>query len=51
MQYVSSHMHVPYQDNKTPLHLASQEGHHDVVQNLLGAGADVNAVESDVSHH
>ena len=31
-----------YQDNTTPLYVASKEGHHDVVKTLLGAGADVN---------
>ena len=39
----------PYQDNTTPLYVASQEGHHDVVQSLLGAGAAVNIARSDVS--
>ena len=29
--------------------MASQEGHHDVVQTLLGAGADINVARSDVS--
>ena len=29
--------------------MASQEGHHDVVQSLLGAGAEVNIARSDVS--
>ena len=38
-----------YQDNKTSLYVASQEGHHDVVQTLVGAGADVNIARSDVS--
>ena len=38
-----------YQDNVTPLHVASQEGHHDVVQILLKAGAEVNAATFDVS--
>ena len=40
---------TPYQENATPLYVASQEGHHDVVQTLVGAGADVNMAESDVS--
>ena len=38
-----------YQDNTTPLFMASQNGHHDVVQSLLGAGAEVNIATSDVS--
>ena len=38
-----------YQDNATPLFVASQIGHHFVVQTLLGAGADVNIARS-VSH-
>ena len=38
-----------YQDNATPLYVASQEGHHGVVQSLLGAGAEVNIATSDVS--
>ena len=29
--------------------MASEKGHHDVVQTLLGAGADVNIATSDVS--
>ena len=33
---------TPYQNNATPLYVASQNGHHDVVQTLVGAGADVN---------
>ena len=40
---------IPYQDYATPLYVASQNGHHDVVQSLLGAGADVNIATSDVS--
>ena len=39
-----------YQDNATPLYVASEKGHHDVVQTLLGAGADVNMARSVVSH-
>ena len=39
-----------YQDNSTPLFMASQYGHHIVVQTLLGAGADVNIAKSVVSH-
>ena len=31
-----------YQNNATPLFVASEKGHHDVVQSLLAAGADVN---------
>ena len=29
--------------------MASQNGHHDIVQSLLGAGAEVNIARSDVS--
>ena len=38
-----------YQNNITPLFIASQNGYDDVVQSLLGAGAEVNIVRSDVS--
>ena len=40
---------TPYQNNVTPLYVASQNGHHDVVQTLVGAGADVNIARSVVS--
>ena len=39
---------TPYQNNITPLYVASLNGHHDVVQTLVGAGADVNTATSDV---
>ena len=38
-----------YQNNTTPLYVASQGGHRDVVQTLLRAGADVNIATPDVS--
>ena len=38
-----------YQINATPLYISSQNGHHGVVQSLLGAGAEVNIATSDVS--
>ena len=41
---------ILYQDYTTPLYAASQNGYHDVVQSLLGAGADVNTAKSDVSN-
>ena len=40
---------TPYQDNVTPLYVAGWHGHHDVVQTLVGAGADVNIARSVVS--
>ena len=40
---------TPYQINATPLYIASEKGHHDIVQSLLGAGAEVNIARSDVS--
>ena len=38
-----------YQNNVAPLLVAGQEGHHDVVQTLLKAGADVNMTTFYVS--
>ena len=43
------HSFTLYQYNTTPLYVASERGHHDVVQTLLGAGADVNITRFDVS--
>ena len=40
---------TPYQDNETPLYWACENGHHDAVQTLVGAGADVNIATYDVS--
>jgi len=34
---------VAYSDNVTPLMLASQSGHYEIVQYLIGKGANVNA--------
>lgn len=36
-------------NNATPMYVACQSGHHDIVLTLLGAGADVNTARSDVS--
>ncbi|KAL5509677.1 hypothetical protein EMCRGX_G005080 [Ephydatia muelleri] len=45
---VKEKMNKENQNNTTPLYVASEKGHHDVVQTLLGAGADVNIARSDV---
>jgi len=37
---------VLFQDNKTPLHKASENGKIDVCETLLKAGADVKAKDS-----
>ena len=41
-EILSQVLFTPYQCDKSPLYMACQEGHHDVVLTLLGAGADVN---------
>ena len=38
-----------YQNDVTPLYMASQKGHRDVVKTLLEAGANVNIITSNVS--
>ena len=50
---IELHLFVSFtlcQINATPMYWASRNGHHDVVQSLLGSGADVNiAVMPSVS--
>ena len=41
----------PNQINATPLYVASRNGHDDIVQTLLGAGAGVNIATSNVSYN
>ena len=43
-------MHVYMQNGFTPLHLASQNGHVEVVGTLIKSGADIKAVQK-VSQH
>ena len=45
--YVSSTL---YQENTTALYVACQYSHHDVIESLLAAGADVNIARSNVSN-
>ena len=40
---------ISYQINITPLYVASEKGHHYIVQRLLEAGVDVDIARSDVS--
>ena len=39
---------IPYKNKATPLYVASQECNHNVMQSLLGAGADVNTATSEL---
>ena len=41
---------APYQNNTSPLYMASQNGHNDVVQSLLRAGADMDMARSIVGY-
>ena len=43
------HSFTPYQINATPLYMACENGHQDVVQWLLGVVADVEIARSNVS--
>ena len=38
------------QDGRSPLHMASQEGHLDVVKTLIEAGANINQVTKVSTH-
>ena len=43
------HSFTPYQINATPLYMACENGHQDIVQWLLGVVADVEIARSNVS--
>ena len=38
-------MYYYLQDGDTPIHLASSDGHVEVVEKLISSGADVNVVD------
>ena len=38
------------QDGRSPLHMASQEGHLDVVKTLIEAGANINEADKVSTH-
>ena len=43
---LSTNSTCAFQDNKTALHLACERGHLQVVQSLVGHGADVNCSDT-----
>ena len=40
-------LHVSDEFDKTPLHVAAENGHNEVVKHLVKKGADVNAKDED----
>ena len=49
--YNLSHVVINIQDGLSPLYVASREGHTDVVDMLVKAGADVNQATIEVHIH
>ena len=42
----SENTDVAISNNRTPLHVASQEGHRSIVEYLITSNADINAVDN-----